>query len=73
MKTETKINMAFAILFALMALLCFVGAAFCEAWWHLYSCLMCVGLTRIFIIARDDSGDNAWKWICELFTIDNLN
>ena len=67
MTTETKINGMFAILFAVMALTCLAGAAFWGAWWHLYTFLICAGLTYIFIVARDDDGDSVWKWLRRQF------
>ena len=63
MTTETKINGVFAILFAVIALTCLAGAAFWGAWWHLYTFLICAGLTWMFVTARDDSGGSVLGWI----------
>jgi hypothetical protein len=60
---ETKINLGLAICFAVMALTCMVGAAFCGAWWHLYTFLLCAGMTWTLLTARDDGGDSAWERI----------
>jgi hypothetical protein len=69
MKTELKGNAVFAILFAMIGLTCLVGAAFIGAWYHLYTFLICTGMTYMFIVARDDSGDNVWRWIKFFATI----
>jgi Na+-transporting NADH:ubiquinone oxidoreductase subunit NqrB len=67
MKTELKGNAVFAILFAMIGLTCLVGAAFIGAYWHLYTFLICTGMTYMFIVARDDSGDNVWKWVKKFY------
>jgi hypothetical protein len=60
---EIKVNLGFALLFAIMALTCLIGAAFCGAWWHLYTFLLCAGMSWTLLTARDDGGDSAWKAI----------
>ncbi|MDR3227745.1 MAG: hypothetical protein LBT56_08765, partial [Prevotellaceae bacterium] len=43
----------------------FVAFAFCEAWWHVYSFVLCVGLSRLLLLTCDDDGDNALKLLKE--------
>jgi hypothetical protein len=73
MTTETKVNMVFAVLFAIMTVTALVGAGLFGAWWHLYTFVTCAGLTYAMLTARDSGGDSAWKRIKEgfKFLIDN--
>ena len=64
---ELKINAAFAILFAIMALTCLIGAALWGAWWHLYTFIMCVGLTWTMLTARTDDGNNVYTTIKKIW------
>jgi hypothetical protein len=66
-KFELIGNLVFAILSAMVALMCLAGAAFCGACWCFYEFLLSAGLAYIFTIARDDGGDSVWKWIREFF------
>jgi hypothetical protein len=61
MNFKIKANAVFAIFFEVMALTCLVGAAFCGAWWHWYTFLLCSGMTCTLLMVRDDDGDSVWE------------